>query len=132
MDLLGDLVSFDAAPATNTNDMYAPNVQPAGNSAVDLLSGTFDSLQMGGGNTAGNQGTGLGSLTDMFATTPSGFSEPKAVWLSAAKGKGLEITGTFSLRQNAIYMDMTFTNNAMQAMGGFAVQFNKNRFISLW
>ncbi|EDV23739.1 uncharacterized protein TRIADDRAFT_57237 [Trichoplax adhaerens] len=127
MDLLGDLASFDSTPSTTANDMYAPNVQPAGSSVIDLLSGTLDSLQMGG-NTAGNQSGGLSSLSDMFSTGTSTFSEPKVVWLSAAQGKGLEISGTFSLRQNVVHMDMTFTNNAMQAMGGFAIQFNKNSF----
>lgn len=27
-----------------------------------------------------------------------------------------------------MYMDLTFTNKAMQGMGGFAIQFNKNSF----
>ena len=35
--------------------------------------------------------------------------------------------GTFSRRQGQIYMDLQFSNRAMQAMGDFAVQFNKNR-----
>ena len=35
--------------------------------------------------------------------------------------------GTFSRRQGQIYMDMTVSNKAMQAMGPFAIQFNKNR-----
>lgn len=48
--------------------------------------------------------------------------------MPAVRGKGLEINGTFSRRNNQIYMDMTFTNKAMQAMGGFAIQFNKNSF----
>ena len=36
--------------------------------------------------------------------------------------------GTFSRRQGQPYMDLTFTNRAMQPMGGFAIQFNKNSF----
>ena len=36
--------------------------------------------------------------------------------------------GTFARRQGAVYMDLSFTNRAMQAMGGFAIQFNKNSF----
>lgn len=50
------------------------------------------------------------------------------VWLPAVRGKGLEITGTFSRRGGQIHMEMTFSNKAMQAMGGFAIQFNKNSF----
>ncbi len=49
-------------------------------------------------------------------------------WLPAAKGKGLQLTGTFSRRAGQIYMDMTFTNKAMQPMSGFAIQLNKNRY----
>uniref|UniRef100_A0A671S138 AP-1 complex subunit beta-1 n=1 Tax=Sinocyclocheilus anshuiensis TaxID=1608454 RepID=A0A671S138_9TELE len=50
------------------------------------------------------------------------------VWLPAVKAKGLEIFGTFSRRQGHMYMDMTFTNKALQHMTDFAVQFNKNSF----
>ena len=49
------------------------------------------------------------------------------MWLPAAKGKGLEISGTMARRQGQIYMDMTFTNKAMQQMSNFAIQLNKNR-----
>uniref|UniRef100_A0A8C6UPY1 AP complex subunit beta n=1 Tax=Neogobius melanostomus TaxID=47308 RepID=A0A8C6UPY1_9GOBI len=50
------------------------------------------------------------------------------VWLPAVKAKGLEISGTFTRRQGQMYMDMTFTNKALQHMTDFAVQFNKNSF----
>jgi AP-1 complex subunit beta-1 len=53
---------------------------------------------------------------------------PRITWLPAEKGKGLEIQGTFSRRGAGVYMDMTFTNKAMQAMSGFAIQLNKNSF----
>lgn len=32
------------------------------------------------------------------------------------------------IRNGQIFMDMTFTNRAMQPMTGFAIQFNKNSF----
>lgn len=44
----------------------------------------------------------------------------------------LIVVGTFSRRQGQIYMDMTFSNKAMQAMGDFAIQFNKNRYGIYW
>ncbi|UYV65018.1 AP1B1, partial [Cordylochernes scorpioides] len=50
------------------------------------------------------------------------------VWLPAARGKGLEISGTFSRRNSELVMEMTIINRAMQAMSGFAIQFNKNSF----
>lgn len=52
------------------------------------------------------------------------------MWLPAVKAKGLEISGTFSRRQGHMYMDMTFTNKALQHMTDFAVQFNKNRSVT--
>lgn len=54
----------------------------------------------------------------------------RQVWLPAVKAKGLEISGTFSRRQGHMYMDMTFTNKALQHMTDFAVQFNKNRWVA--
>lgn len=43
--------------------------------------------------------------------------------------KGLEVTGTFSRKNNQVVMEMTITNRAMQPMSGFAIQFNKNRCV---
>ena len=42
---------------------------------------------------------------------------------------GLEIWGTFSRQNGQPRMEMTFTNKAMQAMSGFAIQLNKNRLV---
>jgi hypothetical protein len=78
-----------------------------------------------------------GGLDDLFgggggvsAVVPAatGYVPPKQVWLAAARGKGLEITGTFSRRMGVIYMEMTFSNRAMQPMNTFAIQLNKNSF----
>jgi len=66
---------------------------------------------------------GLGSTS-----TATGYIPPKQVWLTAAKGKGLEISGSWSLKNNVINMEMTFSNKAMQAMQNFALQLNKNSF----
>ncbi|RVE64296.1 hypothetical protein OJAV_G00144140 [Oryzias javanicus] len=63
-----------------------------------------------------------------MAITTGGYAAPKAVWLPAVKAKGLEISGTFSRRQGHMYMDMSFTNKALQHMTDFAIQFNKNSF----
>lgn len=49
------------------------------------------------------------------------------VWIQPANAKGLEVAGTFALRQGNITMEMSFTNRALQAMGNFEIQFNKNR-----
>ena len=49
------------------------------------------------------------------------------MWLPAAKGKGLEISGTFTRKNKQVVMELTLTNRALQQMTGFAIQFNKNR-----
>lgn len=74
---------------------------------------------------------GSGLLGDIFglSTAPStNVVIPRTVWLPAEKGKGLEVQGTFSRRNGQVSMDMVFTNKAMQAMSGFAIQLNKNSF----
>lgn len=76
-------------------------------------------------NNVGNSGL-LGEIFNVGSAGP--FVTPKALWLPAEKGKGLEIYGTFSRRNGHIYMDMSYTNKAMQAMSGFAIQLNKNRY----
>ena len=93
-------------------------------------------MQLGVGSGVGGAsdltaGGGNGLLGDIFglSSAPSTVvTIPRVVWLPAEKGKGLEITGTFSRRNGQVSMDMTFTNKAMQAMTGFAVQLNKNSF----
>uniref|UniRef100_A0A2M4A0D9 AP complex subunit beta n=1 Tax=Anopheles triannulatus TaxID=58253 RepID=A0A2M4A0D9_9DIPT len=138
--LIGDLLSMDiGAPA--------PAAAPAPvSSNVDLLGGGLDILLGGGPNDtvgAATTGAGIGAgaaggsaagglLGDIFGIGPVSTTNmiqiPKIVWLPADKGKGLEIQGTFSRRNGQVYMDMTFTNKAMQAMTGFAIQLNKNSF----
>uniref|UniRef100_A0A8P4GAF5 AP complex subunit beta n=1 Tax=Dicentrarchus labrax TaxID=13489 RepID=A0A8P4GAF5_DICLA len=121
-DLLGDLLNLDLGPPVNV-----PQVSSMQMGAVDLLGGGLDSL------------VSLNTHTKKMAEDPVGFllygkdSTYKTdffyqVWLPAVKAKGLEISGTFSRRQGHMYMDMTFTNKALQHMTDFAVQFNKNSF----
>lgn len=127
--LIGDLLSMDigSAPAP------VPAAVPQSN--VDLLGGGLDIL-LGGGPSApepaiNTAAAGNGLLGDIFGLntqTSTMIQIPKITWLPAEKGKGLEIQGTFSRRGAGVYMDMTFTNKAMQAMSGFAIQLNKNSF----
>lgn len=80
-------------------------------------------------NAVGGAGSGL--LGDIFGLTsaqPITVTIPKTHWLPAEKGKGLEVQGTFSRRNGQVSMDLLFTNKAMQAMTGFAIQLNKNSF----
>ncbi|VDK69887.1 unnamed protein product [Litomosoides sigmodontis] len=77
------------------------------------------------------------NLNDLFGgsamgapilSSQTGYVVPKTVWLDASRGKGTQIEGTFARRGGQIYMDMIFTNRAMQPFTGFAIQFNKNSF----
>jgi len=53
---------------------------------------------------------------------------PKKVLLPASAAKGLEIHGTFARRGGKIFLEVTFTNRALQPMSDFAFQFNTNTF----
>uniref|UniRef100_A0A8C9AEK9 AP complex subunit beta n=1 Tax=Prolemur simus TaxID=1328070 RepID=A0A8C9AEK9_PROSS len=68
------------------------------------------------------------SSMQMGAVDLLGGGLDSLVWLPAVKAKGLEISGTFTHRQGHIYMEMNFTNKALQHMTDFAIQFNKNSF----
>lgn len=137
--LIGDLLSMDIGAPT------APAAPAPVSSNVDLLGGGLDIL-LGGGSAndsatttasaaptaAGSSAAAGGLLGDIFGIGPVSSTNliqiPKITWLPADKGKGLEIQGTFARRAGQVYMDMTFTNKAMQAMTGFAIQLNKNSF----
>ncbi|XP_018566076.1 AP-1 complex subunit beta-1 [Anoplophora glabripennis] len=125
--LIGDLLSMDLG--TTVPAAPAPIAAPTSN--VDLLGGGLDVLLGGTSDIAGSVAPSTtGLLGDIFglSSTPTMYTPPKTCWLPAEKGKGLEIYGTFSRRAGQMSMDMTLTNKAMQAMTGFAIQFNKNSF----
>ncbi|CAH0595141.1 unnamed protein product [Chrysodeixis includens] len=121
--LIGDLLSMDIG---------GPPPAPAPASNLDLLAGGLDVLLGGGPEPAavGAPASGTtGLLGDIFGVAaPACYVPPKQCWLPADKGKGLEIWGTFSRQNGQPRMEMTFTNKAMQAMSGFAIQLNKNSF----
>jgi AP-1 complex subunit beta-1 len=125
--LIGDLLSMDIGAPSAAPSSAAPQ------SNIDLLGGGLDIL-LGGGAPAPPEpvaAAGNGLLGDIFGIntqTTMMVTVPRITWLPAEKGKGLEIQGTFSRRGGSVYMDMTFTNKAMQAMSGFAIQLNKNSF----
>ncbi|KRT78922.1 hypothetical protein AMK59_6580, partial [Oryctes borbonicus] len=114
--LIGDLLSMDIGSTMPP----APISQATSN--VDLLLGGPSDISVAPSTT--------GLLGDIFGlqTAPIMYTPPKVCWLPAEKGKGLEIFGTFSRRSGQMAMDLSFTNKAMQAMNGFAIQFNKNSF----
>jgi AP-1 complex subunit beta-1 len=71
---------------------------------------------------------GLGGTAMGSASSGASLVAPKQVFLAANIAKGLEIQGTFARRQGRMFMEMTFTNRALQPLSDFAIQFNKNTF----
>lgn len=118
-DLLG--LGGDPMPAAPTNSAsYNP----------------FDGLGgLGGAAPAAppsQQPASIGGLAEIFGSGgfggSSGITYPKELWLDASKAMGMQVEGTFVRRGGKIFMEMTITNRAMQAISGFALQFNKNSF----
>lgn len=138
--LIPDLLNMDISSPPVLSQQQQPAATGYGGNELDLLGGGLDSL-LGGGPDAGTSSgspaplggatTSAGLLGDIFGVgggTSGGYVAEKTVWLPAARGKGLEVLGTFARRGGIIYMDLTLQNKAMQPMSGFAVQLNKNSF----
>ncbi|XP_046474029.1 AP-1 complex subunit beta-1 isoform X1 [Neodiprion pinetum] len=126
--LIGDLLSMDiSGPSVVTP---APTSQSG--LGLDLLGGGLDGI-LGSNDPISAPAisqTTTGLLGDIFgfSQAPTSYIPPKVNWLPAEKGKGFDVWGTFSRKNGQISMDMTFSNKAMQPMGGFAIQLNKNSF----
>ncbi|CAF3964916.1 unnamed protein product [Rotaria magnacalcarata] len=90
-------------------------INPAPKSA-NLLDDLFGDLNLGGGSSG------------LLYSGSSAFVLPREIWLSAQKGKGLEVSGTFARRNNQIVMEMDFFNKALQPMSDLALQLNRNSF----
>ena len=153
--ITGDLLDLDlSAPAVPYQQAPVAAAPPAAAGGVDLLGDGLDNLvsrnflefainilflrsflafQLGIGAPAGaadpGMQSGIAGLSDIFGMTssPASYVPAQEVWLPAARGKGLEISGTFSRKNKQVVMELTFTNRALQQMTGFAIQFNKNR-----
>ncbi|KAF7987655.1 hypothetical protein HCN44_003518 [Aphidius gifuensis] len=144
--LIGDLLSMDISgpsPPTAASSSTTATALPTTSVGLDLLGGGLDSILGGTESTSLATGTSAptvsatttaqsttGLLGDIFGFTqgPISYVAPKINWLPAEKGKGFDVWGTFSRKNGQISMDMTFTNKAMQPMGQFAIQLNKNSF----
>uniref|UniRef100_A0A1I7XT09 AP complex subunit beta n=1 Tax=Heterorhabditis bacteriophora TaxID=37862 RepID=A0A1I7XT09_HETBA len=134
-NLIADLLSLDLS-----SPMGATSVVPCGMGTSEPTSTTsFDPLTNLGMPVNASQpsvpAAPMSGLADIFGSSlgmsgamSTGYQAPKQVWLDAAKAKGMQLMGTFTRRGGRIYMDMTITNKAMQALSGFAIQLNKNSF----
>ncbi|KFD50335.1 hypothetical protein M513_08835 [Trichuris suis] len=132
--LIADLLNLDLSPPAESQ--YQANMPPAPVADLDDLlglgvDGLLGSVEPPISSQPAPAAFGVqGLLGEIFAqpVTATGYVAPKQVWLPASKGKGLELSGTFLRASQAVYMDLTITNRAMQPMSGFAIQFNKNSF----
>ena len=114
--LIGDLLNMDIG-----GEAAVPR-GVGGAPAPDLLGGGLDQLLAGGPPDPSVPGPAANNLLgDIFglgsSAAPSGYIPPKQVWLTPAKGKGLEISGSWSVKNGVINMEMTFNNKAMQVGG---------------
>lgn len=132
--LIGDLLSLEigsSAPYSAPPPVISS--MPLGG-LDSMLGGGLDELLSGPDpspvpSSAGASQSGLlGDIFGMPTDSSSFYTPPRQIWLTAARGKGLEISGTFTRRGGQFLMEMTFSNKAMQAMSSFAIQFNKNSF----
>ncbi|GMS89649.1 hypothetical protein PENTCL1PPCAC_11824 [Pristionchus entomophagus] len=121
-DLLGlggpSVPSYAAAPAAPMADPLAAWGSAPAAPAAPMGGGLNDLFGLGGGG-ASMGGVGGGA---------QGYQTPKALWLDAAKNKGLQLEGAVVRKNGAIFMEMAITNKAMQPLSDFAIQFNRNSF----
>eukprot|EP00124_Ichthyophonus_hoferi_P000836 Ihof_evm6s35 gene=Ihof_evmTU6s35 len=152
-DIMGDLLGLDLGPSsTPTSGMNQSYNPPTAMGTMDLLGLDLDPVSATSNNPVlgAMSGTSMmgatnnmqpamgGGLDDIFGMGPSSSSTAagssssyvplKELWLSAQKAKGLEVSGSFSLNQGQLQMNLTLTNKAMQPLTGFALQLNKNSF----
>ncbi|KAL5108809.1 AP-2 complex subunit beta [Taenia crassiceps] len=128
-DLLGDGLDDLLPGVTPKTSTVAPT--GASESTADALADIFRGMSAGSGAspTFAPASHDLASIV-MTPAAPTTYIPPPIIWLESSRGKGLEIAGTFSVSPstNQPQMELTFTNNALSPMTGFAIQFNKNSF----
>eukprot|EP01135_Chromosphaera_perkinsii_P001441 Nk52_evm9s169 gene=Nk52_evmTU9s169 len=126
---LDDLLGMGGMGGGTSAAAPAPTAQPGSGGGAGMGGGLDDLL---GGGGFGMGGAGAAAPSSGMNSQDGGFtgaySAPPQEWLSAEKGKGCEVQGTFSRRDGAAYMDLVITNRGMQPVTGFAMQFNRNSF----
>ena len=74
---------------------------------------------------------GNAGLFGLSASAPSSSSSAaagKQVMLTAAQGRGLEVSYSLARRQGTLFMDLRLHNATQTQMSDFAISFNKNSF----
>lgn len=80
-----------------------------------------------------NQSNKKNLMDDLdFFSTPSSSGPTKIISkelvLTVDKGNGMQISGSFSRRENQSYLDLDISNQTGSPMNDFAIQFNRNSF----
>ncbi|KNC81104.1 hypothetical protein SARC_06553 [Sphaeroforma arctica JP610] len=156
VDLMGDLLGLDMGPSEPVADPLSgmggassmAAAQGGGMDDFDLLGG-LGGMDMGGVPAAAQPSGAMGGLDDLLGglgdpapvqsgaavgqsamplAQATGYTPQQFCMLTAQKGKGLEVYGTFSRRGRQPAIELSFTNKAMKPMQDFAIQFNKNTF----
>ncbi|VDK37620.1 unnamed protein product [Taenia asiatica] len=129
-DLLGDGLDDLLPGVTPKASTAAPT--GASESTADALADIFGVMSAGSGVSPTFTAPASHDLASIVMTPAASttYVPPPTIWLESSRGKGLEIAGTFSVSPstNQPQMELTFTNNALSPMTGFAIQFNKNSF----
>eukprot|EP00741_Cyanophora_paradoxa_P012078 tig00020592_g11671.t1 len=102
----GNLLDLDDGPAPGASGVAGAT---AGMSALDLLGGGAPVAAPAG---AGQAGTAVNNI----------------VWLPAARGKGMQVSGHFARQNGSIVINFVFENQSPAPLSGFALQLNKNTF----
>jgi len=119
-DMMGSMEAPAPTPA-------AP--PPASDPLMDLM-GLGDSLPAATPAAPASSGNFMDDLLGMgSAAAPAAPTAPSApVLLDAAKGQGMEISGSLARKNGQVMYDLTFTNKGQMPLSGFMIQFNKNTF----
>jgi vesicle coat complex subunit len=121
LDLLGD----DSFIGLSTQTPPQPQIPPqpvitSQSTSSSNLGGLFDIF--------GDLGINESTINNNQNQNQCSFIAPKQILITAQKGKGIEINGTFVRRAKCIYFELDFINKALQPMTNFAIQLNKNSF----
>ena len=124
LDLLEDSL---AGVSINSGPMMTPPT-----AIPTTASGISDLLSLGGSNVSGGGiGGGMGDSGSSFYGDISPYTAPIKSFIGAQQAKGLDLSGRFVRRAGKIFMDLVLVNKALEPIADFAIQFNKNPWVTI-
>jgi len=123
---LGTAESGPAGDDDRASDSDSSTDEPTNSTGGEGTLIQLDPAPAGVGS-SGSAADPLGLFSALEAAPPS---SKRQVWLTAEKGKGLEIRGAFTRRPGSpsLSLSLSLANYSAAPMSGFMVQFNKNFF----